>query len=275
MVHSDHKRYVEANEKAWDEVVPIHQSYRSRQVDFFRKGGSTLDRYELENLPDLKGKHVAHLCCNCGQDTLSLAGLGANCTGFDQSGIAIAEAKKLSKETGIRAEFVRANVLDIPDVYSGKFDLVYMSIGVLVWIPDINLLIRNSSKLLRPGGELFIYDQHPFSLIFDQFSDDPDVIKFDYFYTDPTEYRGLDYLGGEKYDASPNYQYMVRLSDILNGIAECNLQLIKFLEFRHSIEDARPGKEIGRNPERQIPVSSYSKDSPNMFLLRAKSEGPR
>lgn len=264
-----YKKYVEANEKAWDEVTPIHQSYRAGEDDFFRKGGCTLDRYELENLPDLTGKKVAHLCCNCGQDTLSLSNLGALCTGFDQSELVIKEAIKLSEDSGVKAEFVRSNVLEISEAYHNQYDLVYLSIGVLVWIPDIPLLMKNASNLLKKGGELFIYDQHPFEHLFDPEGENPLEAKFNYFETEPNEYRGLDYLGGTEYKAKPNYQYMVRLGDILNGIANNGLRLTKVLEFNHSIEDSRPSNYLKRRENTRKYFGVQSSKIPKTVLIRA------
>lgn len=269
---ASHRKYTEANEKAWDEVTPIHQSYRSGEADYFRKGGCTLDSFEIENLPELHGKKVAHLCCNCGQDTLSLVNLGASCTGFDQSGKAIEEGKKLSSESGVEAEFVKSNVLGIPDEYNGLYDLVYISIGVLVWIPDIPGLIAKASRLLKTGGELFIYDQHPVVHLFDPDSDSPMEVRFSYFDPEPTENRGLDYIGGKKYDAKPNFQFMVRLSDILNGMSESGLRLTRFLEYSHSIEDSRPSKELGESSgDRKYP-GTHSPKIPNTMLIRAVKE---
>lgn len=222
-----HDRYVKANEAAWNEVTPIHKSYRKGEVEFFRSGGITLDKIEIEHLPEIRGKQVAHLSCNCGQDTLSLSNLGGICTGFDISEKALEEARSLALQSGISAEFVHGNVLDIPDEYASRFDLVYMSRGALVWLPDLKLLMKNISKILKTGGELFIQDQHPFIHLFDE---DETVVTHNYFDTEPERYHGLDYIGESSYEALPNYQYMVRLSDIFNGMVENSLKLTLFLE---------------------------------------------
>jgi hypothetical protein len=60
-------------------------------------------------------------------------------------------------------------------------------------------------------------------------------VKFDYFRHNPYEYKGLDYIGGTVYDASPNYQFMIRLSDIINGICENGMNINLFREFKHSM----------------------------------------
>ncbi len=265
--------FMAKNEKAWDEVTPIHNSYRKGQEEFFRNGGSILDTIERQHLPDVAGMNLAHLCCNCGQDTISLANLGAKCVGFDQSAAAIEEARYLAEKSGVHADFAKANVLDIPDNYSGKFDIVYISRGVLVWIPDINALMKSVSKLLHKGGRLFLYDQHPLMHIFDQYADNPKEAKFDYFNEEPYEYSGLDYIGGSTYEASPNYQYMVRLSDILNGLRENGMVLSSFHEFRHTIEKSMSEqfKIMGVQQEADSSVNAVSEKAgiPGMMLLKA------
>lgn len=228
------EKEMKANETAWNEVTPIHQSHRKGQEEYFRNGGCLFGKIERDNLPELKGKDVAHLCCNCGQDTLSLVNLGAKCTGFDMSLSAIEEAKKLSERSGVKADFVHGNVLEIPEKYFGKYDLVYMSRGALVWLPDLKLLMRNVASLLKQGGEFFLYDQHPFTHILDD-SDKGLSIVHDYFEEKPEEYFGLDYVGNTTYESSPNYQFMVRLSDILNGLASNGLKLTQFNEYDHSM----------------------------------------
>lgn len=273
MSSTEFDHYVKKNEKAWDEVTPIHNSYRLGEADFFKKGGVMLDNTEQRYLPDLRGKEIAHLCCNCGQDTLSLANLGGKCTGFDQSGLAIASAKKLASQASIDAEFLKFNVLEIPEEYNGKFDFVYISKGVLVWIPDQPKLMETASGLLKPGGEVFIYDQHPFVHIFDFDEPGTPVPKFDYFSLEPQEYSGLDYIGKSEYKASPNYQFMVQLQNLLHGLISSGMKISGFHEFRHSIFDSmieqceKAGRHIDRGQEHD-----YVANIPMMFLIQAVKE---
>lgn len=231
MVDHSHEDYVKANEAAWNEVTPIHKSYRKHESEFFKSGGSTLDPIEQEYIGDLKGRKVAHLCCNCGQDTLSLSNIGGICTGFDLSDKAISEARELASSSGIEAEFVHSDVLDIPEKFNSKFDVVYLSRGALVWIPDHKLLMKSISKLLKSGGTAFIHDQHPFVHLFE---DENLKVTHDYFNTEPDKNHGLDYIGNSTYEALPNYQYMVRLSDLINGLVENNMKITKFLEHERT-----------------------------------------
>lgn len=260
---------MEKNARAWNEVTPIHQGHKQGQESFFASGGSQLDIVERRHLPDLRGLDVAHLCCNCGQDTLSLANLGARCTGFDLSTAAIGEARALAVAANIAASFVHANVLDIPPSFHGQFDLVYISKGALVWLPDLKLLMKNVSALLRPGGSLFLYDLHPFLFMLQDVAGRGLSVVSDYFRIEPEERFGLDYIGDEEYEASPNYQFMVRMSDLLNGMAENRLRLVQLLEFEHSMYAHFPGMEQREDGLFYFPATLGYPRVPVMMLVEA------
>ncbi|HEU4454755.1 MAG TPA: class I SAM-dependent methyltransferase, partial [Longimicrobium sp.] len=102
----------EQNRLSWNAVIEAHNSHKGDQAAFFLAGGSTLFPEERELLGDLAGRRLVHLQCNAGQDTLSLARLGAEATGVDISDEAIAFAARLSEESGIAARFERADVYD-------------------------------------------------------------------------------------------------------------------------------------------------------------------
>src|SRR6478609_5857077 len=125
----------ETNRRSWNAVTIAHNSHKKDQATFFRKGGGTLFPDEVELLGELSGKNLLHLQCNCGQDTLSLAQLGAKVTGVDISDDAIAFARQLSADSGIPAMFERADVFEwLASAEPDQFDLVFSSYGVLGWL---------------------------------------------------------------------------------------------------------------------------------------------
>jgi len=71
----------EANRLSWNAATVAHNSHKGDQAAFFRAGGSTLYPEEIDLLGDIAGLDLLHLQCNSGQDSLSLARLGANVTG--------------------------------------------------------------------------------------------------------------------------------------------------------------------------------------------------
>ncbi|HCJ4814104.1 TPA: methyltransferase domain-containing protein [Pseudomonas aeruginosa] len=101
----------EANRLSWNAATRAHNSHKADQAAFFRNGGSTLYPEELQLLGHLDGLRLLHLQCNAGQDSLSLARLGARVTGVDIADSAIDFARQLSRDSGIAADFQRDDIL--------------------------------------------------------------------------------------------------------------------------------------------------------------------
>ncbi|MDV6272526.1 hypothetical protein R3Q06_03330 [Rhodococcus erythropolis] len=101
---------VEMNRLSWNAATVAHNSHKGNQAQFFRNGGSTLFPEGVALLGEIAGSSILHLQCNSGQDSLSLAALGANETGVDISDSAIDLARTLSTESGIAAKVERADV---------------------------------------------------------------------------------------------------------------------------------------------------------------------
>lgn len=161
----------EANRRSWNAATVAHNSHKRDQARFLREGGSTLFQEELELLGDVRGKALAHLQCNSGQDSLSLASLGAAVTGVDISDEAIEFARALSEGSGIEARFVRADLYDWFDQASAEapaYDLVLASYGTLVWLSDLPAWGRGVASILRPGGRVVVIEFHPGALAFDE-----------------------------------------------------------------------------------------------------------
>ena len=85
------------NRETWNNKVAVHANSDFYDLDGFKKGESSLNLYELDALGDISGKSLLHLQCHFGQDTLSLARLGAKCTGVDISDKAIELAESLNQ----------------------------------------------------------------------------------------------------------------------------------------------------------------------------------
>jgi len=254
------KKYTEANRKAWNEAMPKHRTAMNEkwdgmfsQKDFVYQKGAELE--ELKKLK-VKGKRIAHLSCNNGIELMSLKRMGADiCVGFDISDEAILDARKRADKFKIECEFVRTDVLEIPECYYDCFDIVYITVGALVWIPDLNGYFEKASKLLVKGGKIFIYEHHPFASVFpyDGESDDPLKAKYNYFSNEIGSYNdGIDYYGGTVYDSSTSYEFSYTLSDLLGFLIDTGLEIKKFNEYLFDI--ALGNKEL-EDSELKLPLS--------------------
>ena len=157
--------YRALNKASWDERAPAHAASPGYSLDNFRNDPNFLSyvvQYDVPRLGDLRGLRGVHLQCHIGTDTISLARLGAQMTGYDFSPAALAEARKLNDELGAGVEFVEGDLYDAVDALGeGAFDLVFTGIGALCWLPDIRRWASVVARLLRPGGRLFIREGHP------------------------------------------------------------------------------------------------------------------
>jgi SAM-dependent methyltransferase len=157
----------EQNRRSWNAAVPAHESHRPGQAAFLRAGGRTLFPEELALLGELEGRDLLHLMCNAGQDSLSLAGLGARVTGVDLSDEAVLRARHLSDASGIPAEFVCADACEFLEGTGRRFDRVYCGYGAICWLDDVGRFARGVARALRPGGRFALMEFHPASNMFD------------------------------------------------------------------------------------------------------------
>lgn len=105
-----HKKIFEHNRESWNELTSLHIKSDFYDLKSFKKGNTSLNHVELEEIGEVKGKKLLHLQCHFGMDTLSYARMGADVTGIDISDESIKVATELSEELSLPAKFYRSNV---------------------------------------------------------------------------------------------------------------------------------------------------------------------
>jgi 2-polyprenyl-3-methyl-5-hydroxy-6-metoxy-1,4-benzoquinol methylase len=176
------EKFIELNRTNWNNRVDGHLVSDFYEMDAFRAGKSSLKEIELALLGNIEGKSILHLQCHFGQDTLSLARMGAQVTGIDFSDKAIHEAQKLAKELSIEATFICCDVYRTSECVHEKFDIVYTTYGTIGWLPDLDKWAKVISERLNPGGKLIFVDFHPVVWMFD---DDFKHVAYNYFKENP------------------------------------------------------------------------------------------
>ena len=150
-------RYTGLNRDSWNAIAP---SRATKQPEFFRQGGSTLDDFEIDLLPDLDGKQMLHMACANGVDSVSWAMRGASVTGVDLSEVAVESANALAEELAVDAQFIAADLYELPAGLP-RFDVVYASWGVVCWLPDLDRWADIVVERLHPGGTFLLCEHHP------------------------------------------------------------------------------------------------------------------
>ena len=149
---SDTSNYLEINRQSWNSRTDTHLKSDFYDLSGFMEGKSSLNAIELDLLGDVKGKSILHLQCHFGQDTISLARMGAHAVGMDLSDRAIGHAKRLAGETAAGATFICCDVYDLPNHLDRPFDIVFSSYGTIGWLPDLDRWANVVSRFLKPGG---------------------------------------------------------------------------------------------------------------------------
>jgi len=149
------QRMMLAIEANWDERAPIHAAsafYRGRQAeDWFAE-------FEWDDLGTLAGKDVLHLQCHLGTETIAFARRGARTVGLDLSSESITRARELAPSV----QFVQSNVYDAVEVLGAqRFDVIYTGKGALCYLPDLTRWADVVTRLLRPGGRVYVVEFHP------------------------------------------------------------------------------------------------------------------
>ena len=236
--------YTDANREAWNEAAPLHA--RHNQADlleaFSKPGHVKLGDHVHRALAvaGVEGKSVVQLCCNNGCDLLSVKNLGAgDCLGVDAAEAFLEQARELASVAGHAdsVRFLASDIYALPDNLSESFDIALITIGVIGWMPDLAGFFAQAARVIKPGGHLVIEDMHPVLFMYEEGEDGaPPYLAYSYFRTEPfEETSGLDYYGGERYEAKPNYSFWHRLDSIVMAGIGNGLELRHFEELAHDI----------------------------------------
>jgi SAM-dependent methyltransferase len=231
---------LDANRANWDERVEGHLG--AYDADGFVADAGRISRVVRDDLrlmaPHLPngsvaGLSLAHLQCHIGIDTLSFARLGARVTGIDFSGEAVAAARSLAERAALDARFVQSTVDEASVAVAEKFDVVYTSIGVLVWLRDLGAWARTIRGLLKPGGLFYIREAHPMAMGLNPDRDD-DMLELVYPYFHSPEPMRFDndssYTGDAKLSNTTNYEWRHPISEILGALLGAGLTIEAFQE---------------------------------------------
>lgn len=237
MSTDDVRSQLATNRANWDSRALVHEDSPFYDIQrYVEDRNSISDTVELDRrvLGDVDGLDVLHLQCHIGTDTISWARLGAQVVGLDFSPESLRVAKGLAAATNQPVRFVCADVRTADRVLRRDFDIVYASVGVLCWIPDIDGWVRAAAGCLRPGGRLYLRDGHPLMSAFDWERTDEVVLSGDYFGdgTPELDDAGYTYTGDDRrLDPPINYQWSHGLGRMVTSMVDHGLRIERLDEM--------------------------------------------
>ena len=254
-----HIEYIEKNKELWNARTAYHVDSDFYDMESFLRGESSLDEIVINLLGDVKGLSILHLQCHFGQDSLSMARMGAKVTGVDLSDKSIDMARELNEKLNLDAEFICCDLYSLPELLDKQFDIVFTSYGTIGWLPDIDKWAKVVSKFLKPGGKFVFAEFHPVVWMFDN---DFDKVAYNYFNVEPiieTEHGTY----ADK-DANLHLEYIGwnhHLGEVITGLLKNGLTIVAFEEFDYSpyncfrhTEEVSPKKYRIKHMGNKIPM---------------------
>lgn len=269
------QHYFDANKDSWNKRTAVHKDSDFYDLASFKKGKSSLNKIELEELGDVKGKTLLHLQCHFGMDTMSWAREGAIATGVDLSDEAIKLAKEINEELNLKANFINANIYDLTDAFKtppqegfgeAGFDIVFTSYGTIGWLPNLDKWAEIVAHFLKPGGIFYIADFHPMLWTMDE---NFEKIKYNYFNTGViTEEISGSYTDRDAQIKSIEHGWNHPFSEIFNALIKHGLQIEQFNEFPFSPYNCFNNLEQGTDAMWRI--KGMEEKMPMMYSIKAR-----
>ncbi|MBN1921816.1 MAG: class I SAM-dependent methyltransferase [Anaerolineae bacterium] len=225
----------QANRQGWDGLAETH--FRNYHIDRLVTGTPLINDVIRREVGDVRGKSLVHLLCHIGTDTLSWALLGARVTGIDISPESLKYARQLARQMDIEAEFIEADVMQVMEHVKRKFDIVFSSIGVLCWIPDIEKYARTVRHLLDDSGFFTIFDGHPFRSVLldaDGEASAGSTIQGDYFRKEVWHYDTMgDYTDPDLKVPVHSFEWHWTMGEIITAFCDVGMRIVFLHEYPH------------------------------------------
>ncbi|MGZ4698047.1 MAG: class I SAM-dependent methyltransferase [Oryzihumus sp.] len=236
---ADQEETVRANRSWWDgEAVGYYAEHGAFLGDTdFVWGPEGVREEELHLLGDVRGKQVLEIGAGAAQCSRYLAGLGAQVVASDLSGGMLRQGRAIDAtavpELGAPTQGAPAPRPPVPLVQcdaaalpfgDAAFDTVFTAYGVVPFVADSALVMRECARVLRPGGRLVFSTTHPIRWAF---ADDPGpeglVARLPYF--DRTPYVEADASGRATY-----VEHHRTLGDRVRELTAAGLRLVDLVE---------------------------------------------
>ncbi|MCF8262612.1 MAG: class I SAM-dependent methyltransferase [Melioribacteraceae bacterium] len=226
------ENYIEINRKLWNAKTPIHVKSDFYENEIFLKGKSSLKSIETDLMGDVAGKSILHLQCHFGQDSISLARLGAKVTGIDLSDEAIKVAGKMANDLNVDAKFICCDIYDLPNQLSEEFDIVFTSYGTIGWLPDLDKWASVVSRFLKKNGKFVFVEFHPFIWMLD---DNFEKFQFSYFNDEAiVEENEGTYTNFDSDIKEKSVSWNHPLSEVFSNLLNHGLSITHFAEYDFS-----------------------------------------
>lgn len=215
--------------------------------------GVSLLESERELLRDVlrTSPQVVHLQSGNGTDDVALIHAGAaSVVGVDYSAVTVRSSQARADELGVACRYVVGALPGAP-LTDACADLVYTGKGALIWIRDLAAWAEDVVRLLRPGGHLFVYEEHPAAPLWSWDEDEPRI-------RDDRSYFAGSHVN-DSFPAGGAVQAQHTLGEIITTLSAAGLRILRLAEY------AEPFWRMGG-----VTAAAWSGRLPNSYALLAQ-----
>jgi SAM-dependent methyltransferase len=243
---------VQQNRVAWEDASQKHVREYANHLQEARDGGSLLER-EVDLLRPLlrSAPAVVHLQSGNGLDDIGLVAEGARfVAGVDYSQVAAGAAQRRADEVGSNVHYVVAEVPRTP-LRDECADLVYTGKGAIIWMPSLTSWAQEVARLLKPSGQLFIYEAHPMVPVWSWDEDEPRVRP-------DRSYFARSHIN-DSFPARGAREWQWSLGEIVTAVVSAGLEILTVTEYAEPFW--RPA---------DVSAAAWDGRLPNAFALLAR-----
>jgi len=186
-------------------------------------GPEGLRESDARLLGEVSGRRVLEIGAGAGQCSRWVRGGGGQVVASDLSAGMLRQGLALDVARAGGLPFVQCDGRELPFA-DGSFDIVFTSYGVVPFVADSDLVMREAARVLRPGGSFVFSTTHPFRWAF---PDDPGpgglTVRHSYF--DRTPYVEQDSSRRATY-----VEHHRTLGDRVREIHAAGLELVDLVE---------------------------------------------
>ncbi len=260
---SDEADYIDMNRDLWNARADEHLHSEFYDLAGFLAGRNSLNEPELRLLGDVNEKSILHLQCHFGQDTLSLARMGAEVTGVDFSENAIINAVDIASKMKLQADFICCDIYKLMNCLMKKYDIVFTSYGTVGWLPDIDRWATTVANYVKPGGKFVMADFHPYIWMYDTRLEN---IPHRYFNSGPiVETETGSYATSRKGEERKYAGWNHALSEIIGSLLRKGLTLNSFAELDYSPYNVFEG--MVESEKGKFRIEKFGNRIPLMYTL--------
>jgi SAM-dependent methyltransferase len=244
---------VAANRVAWETAATKYVQENDELLAEAARHES-LQPWELAALGPMLAEAplVVHLQSGHGLDDIDLIAKGARTViGVDYSTTTATAAQGRARELKVAAQYVVADVPTVP-LADSTAELVYTGKGALIWMRDIQAWADEVARLLKPRGQLYVYEAHPAVPLWSWDEDEPRIR------TDRS-YFAKSHIN-DSFPANGAREWQWSLGDIVTAVVRAGLAVQALEEYAEPFWRPADGHQ----------AAAWQGRLPNSFALLAR-----